>query len=93
MNIHVSKVLFILGPPTNSFQINTPQNAATIVAPCPNPYEMAAPAFSVANKLNRLPMPQIIPPNIPTACKRNYLQNNPHKMQVYRQKDASLRLY
>ena len=68
MNIHVSKVLFILGPPTNSFQINTPQNAATIVAPCPNPYEMAAPAFSVANKLNRLPIPQIIPPNIPTAC-------------------------
>jgi hypothetical protein len=35
----------------NSFHINIPQIAATIVAPCPNPYEIAnpaSPAFSVS---------------------------------------------
>lgn len=29
----------------NSFHINTPHKAATKVAPCPKPYEIAAPAL------------------------------------------------
>ena len=54
----------------NSFQMNTPQNAATIVAPCPSPYEIAKPAGPEAMRLSDMPSPQIIPPRMPVRCVR-----------------------
>ena len=36
-NISVNSTFVCLDDPLNSFQINTPQIAATIVAPCPSP--------------------------------------------------------
>ena len=56
---------FALGRSLNSFQINTPHNAATIVAPWPSPYAIAGPACSDAMILNDIPIPQIIPPSNP----------------------------
>src|SRR6202007_3020807 len=59
------------GAARNSFQINTPQNAATIVAPCPSPYEIENVARPAAIMLNDIPTPQIIPPRIPVRCVPN----------------------
>lgn len=38
------RMLFVFGAPLNSFQMNIPQQAATTVAPCPSPYDIAGPA-------------------------------------------------
>ena len=67
-NIVASNKLVLFEEPLNSFQIKTPHNAATRVAPWPSPYEIAAPAFPAAIRLNELPIPQIIPPKTPTMC-------------------------
>src|SRR5215472_17055944 len=58
------------GAARNSFQMNTPQKAATIVAPCPSPYEIANPARPDAMMLNDMPIPQIIPPRTPVRWVR-----------------------
>ncbi len=55
------------GASLNSFHTNTPQSAATMVAPWPNPYEMANPACPEAMMLNIMPIPQMMPPKTPTA--------------------------
>ena len=67
MNITIKNTLVPLGAFLNSFQINTPHNAAIKVAPCPSPYEIAGPAMPAAIRFNELPMPQIKPSKIPTA--------------------------
>ena len=46
------------------FQMKTPQNAATIVAPGPRPQQMAYPARPEAIRLNDLSTPQITPNGI-----------------------------
>src|ERR1700747_780334 len=43
------------GAVRNSLQINTPQNAATIVAPCPSPSENANPAPSGGDNVEQHP--------------------------------------
>ena len=68
INIAPIKVLVPFGEFLNSFQIKTPHNAATKVAPCPNPYEIAGPALPAAMRLKEFPSPQINPPKIPTKC-------------------------
>ena len=62
--------------PLNSFHTNTPHNAATSVAPCPKPYETAAPALPAAIRLNELPIPQIMPPTRPARCSDSLLEKN-----------------
>ena len=54
------------GASLNSRQMNTPQNAETIVAPCPKPYASAAPAAFAEIKLRLVPKHQIEPPRMPT---------------------------
>lgn len=54
-------LLVPFGASLNSFQIKTPHAAATMVAPCPRPYEIANPAFSPAIILNDIPMHHMIP--------------------------------
>ena len=56
----------------NSFHTNTPHKAATNVAPCPSPYDMAGPALPAAIKFNELPNPHIKPPKIPVKCVLNF---------------------
>ena len=68
----VIKECVSLGAFLNSFQMNTPHRAATNVAPCPKPYEIAGPALPAAIRLKELPRPQINPPNIPTRCVLNF---------------------
>ena len=55
-NIISNIKLVPLGAPLNSFQINTPQRAATSVAPCPKPYEIAGPAFPAAIRFSEFPI-------------------------------------
>ena len=64
-NISASRMLMDLFAPLNSFQIKTPQNAPIIVAPWPNPKEMASPAFCAAKRFNEVPKAQINPPIMP----------------------------
>ena len=65
-NIQTIKEDTVFDAPLNSFHMNTPQNAATKVAPCPNPYDIAGPALPAAIRLKEFPSPQINPPKIPT---------------------------
>ena len=67
-NIIGNNQLNFFGKSLNSFQINTPQIAATKVAPWPSPYAIAGPAWSEAIILKDIPMPHIIPPSIPMKC-------------------------
>src|SRR5262249_10559737 len=64
-NMAVSNLLVPAGAARNSFQMKTPQKAATIVAPCPSPYEIAKPARPEAMRLKDIPTPQMMPPRMP----------------------------
>ena len=67
-NIKAINLFVPIGASLNSIQTKTPQNAATITAPCPNPYEMAGPAAPEAIILNYIPTLHITPPRIPMRC-------------------------
>jgi len=56
----------------NSRHTNTPQNAETIVAPCPMEYEIAGPTKLTreAAKFKVAPVTQIAPPSTPARCQR-----------------------
>src|SRR4051794_11419443 len=58
------------GALANSFQMNTPQTAETIVAPCPIAYDTAGPTICAwdATKLKTIPVHQISPPTTPQKC-------------------------
>ena len=66
INISPIKTFTLLGAFLNSFQTKTPQNAETIVAPCPKPHESETPATVEERKLKLVPKHQIEPPKTPT---------------------------